>query len=31
MPAKLTAANQEWAMDFVADSLATGRAFTLLE
>lgn len=27
VPAKLTAANQEWAMDFVADSLATGRAF----
>jgi putative transposase len=27
VPSKLTAANQEWAMDFVADSLATGRAF----
>ena len=27
VPALLTAPNQEWAMDFVADSLATGRAF----
>jgi putative transposase len=32
--ARLTASNQEWAMDFVADGLATGRglrAFTLVD